>query len=411
MPRLPVVVSPLPADLRRFLDRTQEIVGSAATTAEAVDLQLVRITSGGQLVAIPGQAGPEAAPADPPTVPVGLAANGAMTAVQLTWGAATYTGHAYAEIWRADSDDRDLAQRIGMSPGTIFSDAVGPGRSVFYWLRFVNTDNTAGPFNAVAGVPAQTAPDLTYLMGQLTDAADPLNPALPYQETLFAPGGIGLKTAWIHNAAITRAKIGLLAADAVHFASGAITRAKIANAAVTSAKIAAASIARAQIADLAIGSAQIATAAVTSAKVGTAVVDTAHIKDAAVDTLRIGAYAVTDSIAVTAFGNAYLWVPVDADTLGVPLVLEVSVAFDPAFNLVSGDELIVTRKWWVGAVEYEVQIAAALVGMRNTASPRKRAGLYLILVDTPPVVGDCVYQVWNNVGIERCDMVATRLKR
>jgi hypothetical protein len=92
-------------------------------------------------------------PGDPetPPAPTGLVATGEPAAILLQWNQAEYRGHMYTEVWAADIDDRGQALSVGMAPGPIFSHAVGPLVGKWYWIRFVNTNGVAGPFNAQNG--------------------------------------------------------------------------------------------------------------------------------------------------------------------------------------------------------------------------------------------------------------------
>ena len=164
MSSLPTVVSSIPLDLRRFLDRVREAFGSGTgtlvTTGDLVNGGLASLGAAGNLL-------PPAGTVTPPA-PMNVAASGAMTSVIIDWDDPTYRGHSYAEIWRASTDDIGTAVLIGQSPGAVFSDAVGHGSSHYYWVRFVSTTNTLGPFNAALGTLGVTSPDPAYLLSMLT---------------------------------------------------------------------------------------------------------------------------------------------------------------------------------------------------------------------------------------------------
>jgi len=97
--------------------------------------------------------------------------------------------------------------------------------------------------------------------------------------TVLIPAGVYIDTAYIKNAAITGAKIGLLAVDSAHIVLGAITEATIGAAAVTSAKIGTAAITTAKIDNAAITNAKIANAAITTANIDNAAITNAKIHD------------------------------------------------------------------------------------------------------------------------------------
>jgi hypothetical protein len=54
-----------------------------------------------------------------------------------------------------------------MSPGAIYVDDIGPSATRYYWVRFVNTNDTPGPYNALVGTSATTGSDTAYTLGVL----------------------------------------------------------------------------------------------------------------------------------------------------------------------------------------------------------------------------------------------------
>lgn len=182
MAKLPTVVSNLAPDLRAFVNRVREALDSGGNNRLITVNDL--ISSG---IAVPGPGGTIIPPSGggvittPPT-PKNVAANGAIQNIVVTWDDPLYFGHAYAEVWGSDTDNLGEAVQIGMAPGAIFIDAVGPSVVRYYWVRFVNTLGTVGAFNAVEGVQGETGPAVEYLIDTLTDAA--LDPDSPY--TKFA---------------------------------------------------------------------------------------------------------------------------------------------------------------------------------------------------------------------------------
>jgi hypothetical protein len=55
-----------------------------------------------------------------------------------------------------------------MAPGSIYVDDTGSSATRYYWVRFVNTENVKGPYNATSGATATTGPEVTYLLSTLT---------------------------------------------------------------------------------------------------------------------------------------------------------------------------------------------------------------------------------------------------
>lgn len=170
--KLPFVSSDIPRDLRAFLDRVRELItGSGANRIVTVgDL----VSSG---IAAAGPGGTIAAPTtggSTPGTPANVQASGAIQNITVTWDAPLYKGHSHAEVWGADTDNLGDAVQLGMAPGAVFVDSVGPSVTRYYWVRFINTAGTAGAFNAVAGIMGQTGSDVAYLLdtlaGQITES-------------------------------------------------------------------------------------------------------------------------------------------------------------------------------------------------------------------------------------------------
>ena len=164
--KLPFVKSDIPRDLRMFLDRVRELVGGSGTDRliSLDDLTSAGIAGTDNSGAITGPTQPFVA--TPPT-PTNVTATAAIRNVIVSWDAPAYSGHAYAEVWGASSNSLAAAVVLGMTPGSIYVDPLGAGTTRYYWVRFVNVNETKGPYNATAGVSATTGPEVTYLLGQL----------------------------------------------------------------------------------------------------------------------------------------------------------------------------------------------------------------------------------------------------
>ena len=108
-----------------------------------------------------------------PPVPTGFLATGAFEFIILEWDnpIMAYRNHSHAEIWGADnSSSLSNAVLVTKASGTHFSHHVGTNASWYYWIKFVSTSGTPGPFNSVNGTHGVTATDTSYLLGKLNGA-------------------------------------------------------------------------------------------------------------------------------------------------------------------------------------------------------------------------------------------------
>ncbi len=266
----------------------------------------------------------------PPPAPTGVVVNGAILNNIVQWDTPTYSHHAHAEVWAADTDDRALAVMVGTSAGAMFVHYVGPGAQRFYWVRFVSKAGIAGDFQGPDGVSGQTSQDPQWMIEQLAGAltAEALSDVFIVEKSVFAvvapnrePGALAsvpiavltvpqtingveflpgvyidgasintgtIGSAAIGNAAIDSAHIAEAAIDTAHINDAAITTAKIGSAQIDTAHIKAAAIKAAAIDAAQIETAHIATAAITNAKIGDAAVTTAKIGDGEITNVKIG---------------------------------------------------------------------------------------------------------------------------
>ncbi len=309
MRSLPRVSSTIPNDLRNFLDKVREYITNGdedrfVTVKELRAGGVIGTTPSGSLVL------PTVYSVEDPTVPTGLAASGALDNIIVTWNTPNYNGHAYTEVWAAATNNFSAKALVGMSAGVTFTHAIGSSATRYYWIRFINTENTAGPYNSTVGVVGQTGTDPAYYIEALSDEYGVTGPAPFFQldnptviNGVTIPAGTYIKEAWIADATIGNAKIRNLAVDTAKIANLSVTSLKLDDLAVTNAKIGALAVDSAKIAALAVTEAKIGALAVTSAKIGDLAVTTGKINDLAVTTGKITDLAVTtakiDSLAVT----------------------------------------------------------------------------------------------------------------
>lgn len=86
-----------------------------------------------------------------PPAPVGFKAEGAFGGIQMTWENPfeAYTVHAYTEIWRGETNDREQAIFLDSSRGTVYFDRIldYDDSEYFYWIRYVSEYDKYGPWS------------------------------------------------------------------------------------------------------------------------------------------------------------------------------------------------------------------------------------------------------------------------
>ena len=305
--RLPSITSDIPRDLRNFIDRLREMVSSNGTdrllsVKELKDAGVIQVSSSGAVVAT------ETTAFSTPPAPSGVTATASVDNVILMWDDPTYPAHAYAEVWGSNANDIGTAVLLGQAPGFVYVDSLGPGLTRYYWVRFVNTQFTAGAYNSLSGTPATTMSDLARTMDALADTYGSTSDAPFFQLDapqviggVTIPAGTYMKSAFIYDGVITNAKIGAAAISTAKIADAAISTAKINDAAITEAKIADANITAAKIADASIVEAKIADAAITRAKIANAAISSAQIDDAAITFAKIDVASIASLSAITQY--------------------------------------------------------------------------------------------------------------
>ena len=159
-----------------------------------------------------------------PPAPTNLEANGAFQTINLSWELSDYVGRSYVEVHRHTSNVIADATLVGQASGLagLFSDPVGGGQTYYYWVRAVNQNGVAGPFNSSTGTLGQTATDTAFLLDELTDEITESQLATDLQTEIDKiSGGINVSesvNARIANAAITQSQD---IADAVAEIAGA----------------------------------------------------------------------------------------------------------------------------------------------------------------------------------------------
>lgn len=106
----------------------------------------------------------------PPPAPTGLVTTGQPAAIRLNWNAppGNYANLNYTEIWRAAVNDIAQAAPVGRADGREFTDPVGPGKTLYYWIRYVSRAAIPGPYNNSTGTVGASDAEVEHLLQVLT---------------------------------------------------------------------------------------------------------------------------------------------------------------------------------------------------------------------------------------------------
>jgi len=107
-----------------------------------------------------------------PPAPTSLTASGLFTDVLLSWNQSTntapYGNHAFTEIWRSQAEDLSSAVLVGTTNAFIYTDkGLEYDFTYYYWVRFVSTSNTPGPWSNMAS--ATTIENIAATMAALSE--------------------------------------------------------------------------------------------------------------------------------------------------------------------------------------------------------------------------------------------------
>ena len=111
---------------------------------------------------------------DIPPAPTGVSADGAFQNIVIEWDVPTFFGFSHAEVWTSSTSNFADRVFVGQTTAAVFSHQVGNGQTRYYWIRFVNIQDTVGPFNSTTGTQASTAPDIAALMTELSETLQDL---------------------------------------------------------------------------------------------------------------------------------------------------------------------------------------------------------------------------------------------
>lgn len=102
-----------------------------------------------------------------PTKPQNVKATGGFGSILVTWDNPTYSGHAYAEVFRHTENAISEATLIATVNANVFGDIVPLGSKFFYWVRFVNINNTEGAHSNA--VYAETSQNISEVIDEIGD--------------------------------------------------------------------------------------------------------------------------------------------------------------------------------------------------------------------------------------------------
>ncbi|EKO3628985.1 phage tail tip fiber protein [Vibrio metschnikovii] len=102
-----------------------------------------------------------------PIRPQNVKATGGFGSILVTWDNPTYSGHAYAEVFRHTKNVLSEAALIATVNANVFGDIVPLGSKFFYWVRFVNINNTGGAHSGV--VYAETSQNISDVIDEIGD--------------------------------------------------------------------------------------------------------------------------------------------------------------------------------------------------------------------------------------------------
>ena len=106
-----------------------------------------------------------------PPAPTNLQASAAFQNIILTWDLSLYAGHSHVEVFRHTSDDISAASMVAQISGFtgVYADPVGGGVTRYYWVRAINNNDDAGPFNSSTGTSGTTTSDISLILNLLAD--------------------------------------------------------------------------------------------------------------------------------------------------------------------------------------------------------------------------------------------------
>ena len=267
-----------------------------------------------------------------PPAPLGFTADGGYSQIILGWDLPNYSNHSLTEIWRHTSDVLGDALLVGIQVGTVYIDPVGESASFYYWIRHVNDEGVAGPFNSNSGTQATTATNTQTLLDELEASipavafASEIEPvgvvnSLPSTIGYTGPRLVVLTTdgklyrlvngSWTAavpttdlTGQISNAQIAVNAIQGAVIAAGAITETKISNDAITTPKIAAGAVTASEIAAYSITANRIQSNSLTALQIASNAITANELAANSVIANKIAAGAITAGAIAAGAVNA-----------------------------------------------------------------------------------------------------------
>ncbi len=175
LPAVPAISSKVPREIAQVLGPLKQIVEALQQGGIVSASSTAAGGSSGSGSALPEVVVEALIDSTIPPAPTGVAVQGGMALIIVSFDKPGYRNHAYTEVWRADSNDFSLAVLVGTTQSTVYTDSVGGSRVAWYWLRHVSTSTPPriGPFNSQTGTRGETGMDATYLQqvlaGKITE--------------------------------------------------------------------------------------------------------------------------------------------------------------------------------------------------------------------------------------------------
>ncbi|MGL6045330.1 MAG: interleukin-like EMT inducer domain-containing protein [Vogesella sp.] len=175
LPAVSAISSKVPREIAQVLGPLKQIVEALQQGGIVSASGSTSAGSSGADAALPATVVEALIDSTTPPAPTGVAAQGGLALIIVSFDKPSYRNHAYTEVWRADSNDFSQAVLVGTTQSTAYTDSVGGSRVAWYWLRHVSssTPPRSGPFNSQTGTRGETGQDAAYVLdlvkGKLQD--------------------------------------------------------------------------------------------------------------------------------------------------------------------------------------------------------------------------------------------------